>query len=135
MTVDDRIRLLRDGDNIGNRAAAGAVENEPVRWSQMTDNNQDSVDANQRDQDVPAVRQISVVELKDLMASDTPYELVDVRTDLEQSIAAIDGFRLLDQTYHDRLIACGPDTPLILQCHHGIRSQQAAEYFRQKGFR
>ena len=26
-------------------------------------------------------------------------------------------------------------TPLVFQCHHGMRSQQAAEYFRQAGFR
>ena len=107
----------------------------PVSWYEVADNNQGAVDANQRDQDVPPVRQISVVELKDLMASDTPYELVDVRLKLERSIAAIDGFRQLDQAYHDHLIACGRDTPIIFQCHHGIRSQQAAEYFRQQGFR
>ena len=25
-------------------------------------------------------------------------------------------------------------TPIVFQCHHGIRSQHAAEYFREQGF-
>jgi len=92
-------------------------------------------DAGQAVQQLPPVRQISVVELKALMLSEATYELVDVRTELERSIAAIEGFRLLDQTYHDDLMERDPETPLIFQCHHGIRSQHAAEYFRSQGFR
>lgn len=65
---------------------------------------------------------------------DTKPELVDVRTDAERTIATVEGFRLLDQSYHDHLVQCDPETPIIFQCHHGIRSQQAAEYFRQRGF-
>ena len=62
-------------------------------------------------------------------------ELVDVRTPEEREIAAIEGARLLDQAYHDALIVLDRDTPLVFQCHHGIRSQRAAEYFRERGFR
>jgi monothiol glutaredoxin len=81
------------------------------------------------------VRQITVIELKEMMESGTVYELVDVRTEFEWSIARIEKFRLLDQDYHDQLCGYDKDTPMIFQCHHGIRSQQAAEYFRQQGFR
>src|SRR5436190_693239 len=45
------------------------------------------------------------------------------------------GSRLLDQVYHDALLQRDLDTPIVFQCHHGVRSQQAAEYFRRKGFR
>jgi len=83
----------------------------------------------------PLVRQITVVELRDMMESGFGCELVDVRTDVEQSIARIEKFRILDQDYHDQLCDCDKDTPIIFQCHHGIRSQQTAEYFRQRGFR
>jgi monothiol glutaredoxin len=31
--------------------------------------------------------------------------------------------------------ALPPETPLAFLCHHGNRSQQAAEHFRQRGFR
>ncbi len=86
-------------------------------------------------QQLPPVRQTSVVELKEIMESGLVYELVDVRTDVERSIARIEKFRLLDQKYHDQLCGCDKDTPIIFLCHHGIRSQQAAEYFRQQGFR
>ena len=88
------------------------------------------------DSDRPSlIVQISVLELKGFMASDAPYELIDVRTEGERAIAMIEGFRLLEQTYHDDLMECDRETPLIFQCHHGIRSQHAAEYFRQQGFR
>jgi len=62
-------------------------------------------------------------------------ELVDVRTEEERAIATIDGSRLLDRAYHDALLLRDRDTPIVFQCHHGIRSQQAAEYFRHQGFR
>ena len=73
--------------------------------------------------------------LKALIESGGPFELVDVRTDEEREFAKIDGSRLLDQSYHDALRRLDPKTPIVFQCHHGGRSQQAAEYFRREGFR
>lgn len=81
------------------------------------------------------IRQISAPELRAMLDAGTTFELIDVRTPEERAIAAIEGARLLDQAYHDALIALDRDTPLIFQCHHGIRSQRAAEYFRERGFR
>ena len=83
----------------------------------------------------PPIRQLSGPELKALIESGTPFELVDVRTEEERGLARIDGSRLLDQAYHDALLRLDRETPLVFQCHHGIRSQQAAEYFRREGFR
>jgi rhodanese-related sulfurtransferase len=85
--------------------------------------------------DVPAIRQLSAPEFKALIDSGASFELVDVRTDWERSLARIEGSRLLDREYHDALLELDRDTPIVFQCHHGIRSQQAAEYFRQQGFR
>ena len=84
---------------------------------------------------VPPVRQISPSALKTLLDSGTSFELVDVRTEHERAIASIDGSRLLDQAYHDALLELDRETPLVFQCHHGIRSQGAADYFRAQGFR
>jgi monothiol glutaredoxin len=81
------------------------------------------------------VQQISVHELKTMIETADPFEFVDVRTNWERAIATIPGARLLDQTYHDYLIGLDRDTPLVFQCHHGIRSQAAAEYFLGHGFR
>jgi rhodanese-related sulfurtransferase len=83
----------------------------------------------------PPIRQLTAPDLKAMLDSGTPIELVDVRTEEEQATAAIAGARLLDQAYHDALLLLDRDTPIVFQCHHGVRSQQAAEYFRQHGFR
>jgi rhodanese-related sulfurtransferase len=82
----------------------------------------------------PAIRQLSAPDLATWLDSGQPIELIDVRTPQERDIAAIPGARLLDQTCHDALLQLDRDTPLVFQCHHGIRSQHAAEYFRQQGF-
>jgi monothiol glutaredoxin len=82
-----------------------------------------------------AIRQLSAPDLKALLQSGAAVELVDVRTEEERTIAAIAGSRLLDQAYHDALLQRERDTPLVFQCHHGIRSQHAADYFRREGFR
>jgi monothiol glutaredoxin len=81
------------------------------------------------------VRQLSATEVKGLIDSGAAFEFVDVRTEQEVAIARIPGARLLDQAYHDALLAMDRDTPMVFSCHHGVRSQQAAEYFRQHGFR
>jgi monothiol glutaredoxin len=80
------------------------------------------------------IRQISAPELASLIESGPAFELVDVRTDEERAIAAIDGARLLDQAYHDALLQLDRAALIVFQCHHGVRSQNAAEYFRQQGF-
>jgi monothiol glutaredoxin len=85
--------------------------------------------------DPPPIRQLSAPELKALLDGPTAIELVDVRTAEECAIATIEGFRLLDQAYHDALLLRDRETPIVFQCHHGIRSQHAAEYFRRAGFR
>ena len=70
-----------------------------------------------------------------MMDAGQTFELVDVRTEEERAIARIEGARLLDQSYHDELLTRDRETPMVFQCHHGIRSQVAAEYFRRQGFR
>jgi monothiol glutaredoxin len=83
----------------------------------------------------PPIRQLSAPDLKALFENGTSIEVVDVRTHEERAMAAIEGSRLLDQSYHDELLLRDRDAPLVFQCHHGVRSQHAAEYFREQGFR
>ena len=80
------------------------------------------------------IQQISAPELKAMLDAGTKFELVDVRTPAERELASIAGARLLDEAYHDELLKRERDTPLVFQCHYGIRSQGAAEYFRERGF-
>ena len=83
----------------------------------------------------PPVRRLSPLELKALIESGAPFELVDVRTDEERAVARIEGSRLLDKAYHDVLLRLDRTTSIVFQCHHGVRSLHAAEYFRSEGFR
>jgi len=85
--------------------------------------------------EVSPIRQLSAPDLKALLESGAVIELVDVRTEDERAMAVIEGSRLLDRAYHDVLLLRDRDAAIVFQCHHGIRSQQAAEYFRSHGFR
>ena len=80
------------------------------------------------------ITQLSPADLQAMRAAGTAFELVDVRTRHERSLACIDGSRLLDEACYDALVTLDRDTPILFQCHHGIRSQSAAEHFRQQGF-
>ncbi len=82
----------------------------------------------------PPIGQLTAPALKELIESGALFELVDVRTTEERALASIGGSRLLDQGYHDALLRLDRGTRIVFQCHHGIRSQQAAEYFQREGF-
>jgi monothiol glutaredoxin len=81
----------------------------------------------------PSVQQIGAAELQARLAAG-PVHLYDVRTPQEREIARIEGSTLLDMPARDRILALDRDTPLVFHCHHGVRSQQAAEYFLAQGF-
>lgn len=82
-----------------------------------------------------AIQQLSAPALKNMIDEGARFEFVDVRTEGEYELARIDGARLLDQTYYAELLSMDRDTVLVCQCHHGIRSQSAAEHFERQGFR
>jgi monothiol glutaredoxin len=81
------------------------------------------------------VRQIGPGRLKEMMDRGARFELVDVRTPEEWERASIRTARLLDSDLEKELLAMERSTPLVFQCHHGMRSLQAAEQFVRKGFR
>jgi monothiol glutaredoxin len=81
------------------------------------------------------VRQLTATELKRLMDEGVSFELFDVRTPEERAIAKIDGARLLDEETAAYVDTLPKDRMLVFHCHHGMRSQDAAEYFRDRGFR
>lgn len=62
------------------------------------------------------------------------FELIDVRTVAERAIARIEGARLLDEAEAERVSALPRETTLVFQCHHGVRSHAAAQYFVGLGF-
>jgi monothiol glutaredoxin len=82
----------------------------------------------------PRIQSMSVRELKAALDTNEAIELLDVRTPEERAIAAIPGAVLLNEEEAARIESMPRDTKLVLHCHHGGRSQQAAEQFISLGF-
>jgi monothiol glutaredoxin len=81
------------------------------------------------------VRALTPAALKSMMDSNERFELYDVRTPEEHARANIAGARLLDDEAVKHVTGLDKDTPLVFHCHHGGRSQAAAERFVRDGFK
>ncbi len=81
-----------------------------------------------------AVKAITPVEVKRLLDAGTPVAFFDVRSPEERATAVIAGTRLLDQAAVADIERMPKDTLLVFHCHHGGRSQKAAEHFCSLGF-
>ena len=79
------------------------------------------------------VRGLSAADAKARMEAGT-VRIVDVRPSEERKLASINGTVLTFDNGLDAIESLPKDTALAFLCHHGNRSQQAAEHFRQKGF-
>jgi len=82
----------------------------------------------------PKVRQIDVRALKSLLDAG-PIELFDVRTKDERETAKIASAQHFDQAAQEKLAKLDKATPIFFHCHHGGRSQQAAEHYLRQGFK
>ncbi len=81
------------------------------------------------------VKQLSVGELKDWIDRKKPHLLLDVRTVEERVTAKIEPSELLDEGLRAKLDKMDRDKALVVFCHHGMRSQRAAEHLLAMGFR
>jgi monothiol glutaredoxin len=82
----------------------------------------------------PPVRALSPADVVTRVA-DGSVTLIDVRPREERAMASVTvPFMTLDDGLAP-FESLPKDTPLAFLCHHGNRSQQAAEHFRQQGFR
>ena len=80
------------------------------------------------------IRQLTTIELKAMLDEGQPLELFDVRTEAERNVAKIEGARHLDAAGVEYLGGLARDTLLVFHCHHGGRSQAAAQRFAAEGF-
>jgi monothiol glutaredoxin len=80
------------------------------------------------------VRPMSVGDLKARLDRGEPVALYDVRTPEERATAEIAGSVLVDAEVARRIEALPVDALLVFHCHHGQRSQAAAEHFAALGF-
>jgi rhodanese-related sulfurtransferase len=75
-------------------------------------------------------------QLDTRLRSDEPPLVVDVREDWEREIASIPGSLHVPMgEIPGRLDDLPADRDLVLQCHHGARSLQAAMWLERQGYR
>jgi monothiol glutaredoxin len=80
------------------------------------------------------VNQLSAAQLRALMESGQEFHLFDVRTPEEQRQARIAGATLVDPAVAAEIEKLPKDALIVFHCHHGGRSQAAAEHFAARGF-
>ena len=84
------------------------------------------------------MQQLTPRELADLLGraeqSDRPV-LLDVREPWEFDICRLDGSQLIPMRQIPASLGkLDTDQPVVVICHHGIRSQQVALYLEHQGF-
>jgi adenylyltransferase/sulfurtransferase len=80
-------------------------------------------------------RDLTPEDVADLLAADPDVRLLDVRTDAEWECARIDGAELVTpELAREILEEWRRDTPIVLYCHHGVRSRFTQMRLMQNGF-
>jgi rhodanese-related sulfurtransferase len=89
--------------------------------------------------DVPAdndgFMEITPSEVKDLIDKNAPIRLIDVREPMEHDFCRIEGARLIPMRSipeHLNELDSG-DSPIIVYCHHGVRSLSVVDWLRRQG--
>lgn len=87
------------------------------------------------------VSQLSAEQLQGMLQADAPGPLLlDVREPWERNICRIEGSRHMpmrsipNELQGGSLAELDRQHPVVVICHHGIRSQQVALYLDQQGF-
>jgi rhodanese-related sulfurtransferase len=78
---------------------------------------------------------ISVSELKQKQERGEDFQLLDVRGPDEWEVANLGGTLIPLQELPHRLSELSADKEVVVLCHHGMRSLQAAHFLVSKGFR
>jgi rhodanese-related sulfurtransferase len=82
-----------------------------------------------------AVTTLSVTELRDRLTQGEDLFLLDVREPQEYHYAKIDGSTLIPlPQIPARIGELDPKRNIVVICHHGMRSMQAAHYLAHQGF-
>jgi adenylyltransferase/sulfurtransferase len=84
---------------------------------------------------VPMVHPMAPGALAERLRGGAPIALVDVREPYEWRIARIEGAQLMPlSTFSPAATTLDPDADVVVYCHHGVRSQAAAEMLVAAGF-
>jgi len=83
-----------------------------------------------------SVKQLSATELKNKIQQEEKLFLLDVREPNEYEYGHIANSILIPlNQIPNRLSELDPEQEIVVICHHGMRSQQAANYLAQSGFK
>lgn len=81
------------------------------------------------------VREISPAELQRMLSAAGAPTLIDVREPQEAAVCAIEGSTLIPlNSLPHRLQEIPPERPVVLYCHHGMRSMHAAQFLARNGY-
>lgn len=81
------------------------------------------------------VRRLDVHGYKAMRDNGAEHHLIDVRTAGEWAKARIEGAKLLEETGPKLFDDIDKDATIVLVCHHGMRSMQAAGQLLTQGYR
>lgn len=81
------------------------------------------------------IKQLSVLELKDLVESSHPPYLIDVREPHEREISSLGGQPIPLNSLAHHINQLDPSIDYVIYCRSGGRSQIAAESLISAGFR
>jgi monothiol glutaredoxin len=115
------------------RASAKKADGLQIAWVETPDGGAFRIESPNE----PArVKPLSAPELKKWIDEGKTFELFDVRTDDERRIAKVDRARVLDVDGDKALSGLDKEkTPVVLMCHHGMRSRSAAERLLRDGWK
>lgn len=109
-----RIAISRRADCAACRAAAASPSSSPSR---------------------PVVQHLSAAEVAELLAGEQPPVLLDVREQWEYETAHVEGSTLVPlNTLPTQVATLDPERTYAVLCHHGMRSEMAANWLAQQGF-
>lgn len=80
------------------------------------------------------IKELSAKEVSNLLKTNTPPLLIDVRNQNERDFTNIGGLFIPLNELETRLVEIPKDRELVIYCHHGVRSMYACEFLSENGF-
>jgi rhodanese-related sulfurtransferase len=83
------------------------------------------------------IRQLGCLELAEWIKGNKPFTLLDVRQPVENETAALPNSQLIpldELVMRVGEIEQAPGVPLVVYCHHGVRSLHAGSWLAANGF-
>ena len=84
---------------------------------------------------INGIPQISAQELKTRLANCEQVFILDVREVAEYQSANLGGKLIPLNTLPERMNELDREAEIVIHCHAGVRSQRAAEFLQQNGFK